>query len=368
LEKFSKTPSDISDKERRSLTLTGEGIDQVNVLMSAQNQLSIAEKRLSEEIERRKQIVDKEIQDNEVAIQIISDGLIILGREVESTKQLLDARKLLRQGVEQLNAAGNSTQARLIEAQTAAVASQKEYDELSRRMNDARLDLKNRELKILSLRSGLEDSRRQIDQEVQRSRLSVTQAFDSLESYRSKLVVRINDLNSDIFRQDDAIKFKQHSLDQLNILAPVDGVISELVYPSPGSRISAGTKVVTMLPSGTPSVIVATVASRDVGFVRVGTEGRLKLDAYPYQQYGTVTGEVLKIFPIPEKPEFQVRLALMRPFITINGDEKPIFPGLSGQVDLLTQRQPIYELFLRRVQMLIAPSADSLRKPSEPLH
>jgi len=235
-------------------------------------------------------------------------------------------------------------------------------------MNDARLDIKNRELKILSLKSGLEDSRRQIDQEVQRSRLSVMQAFNSLESYRSKLVIRINDLNSDIFRQDDAIKFKQHSLDQLNILAPVDGVISELVYSSPGSRISAGTKVVTMLPSGTPSVIVATVASRDVGFVRVGTEGRLKLDAYPYQQYGTVAGEVSKIFPIPEKPEFQVRLVLMRPFIIINGDEKPIFPGLSGQVDLLTHRQPIYELFLRRVQMLIAPSADGIRKPSEPLH
>ncbi|KQW33504.1 MULTISPECIES: HlyD family secretion protein [unclassified Ensifer] len=51
----------------------------------------------------------------------------------------------------------------------------------------------------------------------------------------------------------------------------------------------------TVVPDGMHYELDGTLLNKDKGFVREGQEVRIKLDAFPYTRYGTLSGKVVSI-------------------------------------------------------------------------
>ena len=148
------------------------------------------------------------------------------------------------------------------------------------------------------------------------------------------------------------------------IAAPVDGVVQDVGALSEGSFVRQGDPLMSVVPAGGGLEIRAYVRNRDVGFVEVGQEAIVKIDAFPFTRYGTAEGVVegvsLDSVGARESPSiaaanvgengagYLARIALTRPAIEIDGVVVPLRPGMEATVDIRTGRR-------RMLEYVIAP-------------
>lgn len=114
--------------------------------------------------------------------------------------------------------------------------------------------------------------------------------------------------------------------------------------------VSARGKIIPMLVSkkGTPLVVKANVPNKDMGFVKVGMSARIKVDAYPFQQFGIVPARVRYIVPNVGDEDFTMTLELLQNSIKANEHENQLFPGLTVQAEVQTRNQRLFELLFSK--------------------
>ncbi|WP_298352292.1 HlyD family type I secretion periplasmic adaptor subunit [Rhodoblastus sp.] len=80
--------------------------------------------------------------------------------------------------------------------------------------------------------------------------------------------------------------------DVVKLVAAEDSIILTVAKLSVGSVLQPGDKFITAMPVKMPIEADLDVASRDVGFIKVGDPVTLKIDAFDYAQHGTAEGKV----------------------------------------------------------------------------
>jgi HlyD family secretion protein len=81
----------------------------------------------------------------------------------------------------------------------------------------------------------------------------------------------------------------------VRIEAPEDGTVLDVASRSAGSVLREAEPLITILPAGASLVAQIDVGSIDVGHVRQGQAVVVKVDAFPYQQHGTLRGTVRSV-------------------------------------------------------------------------
>jgi len=84
-------------------------------------------------------------------------------------------------------------------------------------------------------------------------------------------------------------------LDHMTLRAPVDGFVQNLSITTAGQVVTAGQELLRVVPSGEQLEIQAYVSNEDIGFIRPGQEAIIKIDAFPFTRYGTLTGHVVRV-------------------------------------------------------------------------
>lgn len=87
----------------------------------------------------------------------------------------------------------------------------------------------------------------------------------------------------------------EHRQGLLELRAPQDGIVKDLATHTPGTVVSPGTVLMSLVPSDDVLVAEVWVRNDDIGFVRVGQQARLKLLAFPFQKYGMLDGTVATV-------------------------------------------------------------------------
>lgn len=81
----------------------------------------------------------------------------------------------------------------------------------------------------------------------------------------------------------------------IELTAPADGIVLEIPQRSLGSVVPAAEVMFTIVPLQSPLQAELKIAARDVGFVKAGDPVKIKLDAFPFQKWGTLHGEVATV-------------------------------------------------------------------------
>jgi membrane fusion protein (multidrug efflux system) len=158
----------------------------------------------------------------------------------------------------------------------------------------------------------------------------------------ARIADEIAELRSQI---DDAAS----ELDQLDLAvaervvrAPVAGRLGHVELLRPGSYVEEGDPIAALIPDGAQRV-VGRFPVHTLGRIRPGQQARLRLDAFPWLQYGELAAEVLAVGNEPANGTVQVVLDLKEP------GELPLQHGLTGSVAVLVERAAPIELLLRAV-------------------
>jgi HlyD family secretion protein len=81
----------------------------------------------------------------------------------------------------------------------------------------------------------------------------------------------------------------------MELKAPQDGTVKDVATTTVGAVVQPGTVVLTLVPTDEKLYADVSIKNEDIGFIQVGQKAQVKLAAFPFQKYGLLTGQVIRI-------------------------------------------------------------------------
>lgn len=120
--------------------------------------------------------------------------------------------------------------------------------------------------------------------------------------YTKELTLERNDALLKLEKARKELAKQDHRVTALELKAPVDGVIKDVLSHSAGTVMTPGTVLLTLVPAKEPLRAEVWVKNEDAGFVYPGQSVQLKVATYPFQKYGLLHGKVLVLSPDAAEP------------------------------------------------------------------
>lgn len=163
---------------------------------------------------------------------------------------------------------------------------------------------------------------------------------------RAKVLGDLAKATSDVtLRREELTKATSRSgLRQL--LSPVDGTVTGLTAHTIGGVVEPTKPVMVIVPTGSNLVIEARLSNRERGFVQIGQEVAVKLEAFPFTRFGTVPGTIMSIGSDAVEDEklglvYPVRVKLRQTTMPRGDTIVPLTPGMVATADIKTGRRSI---------------------------
>jgi membrane fusion protein (multidrug efflux system) len=146
-------------------------------------------------------------------------------------------------------------------------------------------------------------------------------------------------------------------IDVRRVRAPIDGKVGEMVALQEGGVLKEGDKIGVIVPTGALKVIAELAPASALGRVMPGQPARLRLDGFPWTQYGDVKAVVSSVASEARDGRARVELAIqVDPASPI-----PLQHGLPGVVEIEVDRAPPVMLVLRAAGLMLRSG-----RPPEP--
>jgi len=317
-------------------TVEGEDVKAGSPLFESQIDLETQDGFISE---RRLETTDlriQQLQDQKVRVRSryvneskkASSTIVNLEREIETLKE----RKFLESKSANIAKKKLDKFKRLFETDTVTPL---EYEQVEAQELQARIQLQAIEQQLIIAQSSLADARFDKENLPQ----DETQELSLLEQE----IASLTDIRTSIEAQSLYI-----------VRAPVDGKISNL-QARRGRRVDSSQHMATIIPFGSVLEARLLVPTQAVGFLELGQDVNILLDAFPYQKFGAQKGTITEISDTPFNPGeldspvifetsmYQVRIRLKKQSLTAYGDELDLKPGMTLQGDIITDRRSMLE-------------------------
>ena len=160
--------------------------------------------------------------------------------------------------------------------------------------------------------------------------------------------------NAEISKLNTELKKQSEYQTSNTLVSPVDGTVQTIAVKTVGGVVTSAQSVIAIVPDNTELIAEAEILNKDIGFIYVGQEVSLKIDAFSFQKYGTIKGEVIHISPNAVENEckglvYPVKIAISAESFTVNNKTVDIASGMSGTAEIKLDERPIIEFFFEPI-------------------
>ena len=186
-----------------------------------------------------------------------------------------------------------------------------------------------------------------------------------LADTRSTLLNRKVDAELQLEEYTQELTISKRRVEAARIRSPVDGMVTELKTFSVGSVVRTGEELMRIVPITQPVEVEAVYSNREMGFLRTGQHSRIKLDAYPFERFGTLDGTVTEISADSVGTStgalaYKVRVLPDARGIEVNGELLPLRPGMTVEVDVITNDRTLISYFFAPIVKAVTDSLGEL--------
>lgn len=181
-------------------------------------------------------------------------------------------------------------------------------------------------------------------------RLQISERESDRRSKLSDARVRIERLNRQItalqgqFTGDTAsVNRAGYEVERRRIRASVAGRLGEVAQLRQGAVVHVGDKLAVIIPQGELKAIAEFAPSDAIGRIREGQPAEMRLDGFPWAQYGSIRAVVTSISNEPRDGRIRVEFAVEQN----QPSPIPIQHGLPGTIEVEVERASPAKLLLR---------------------
>ncbi|HEY3593312.1 MAG TPA: HlyD family efflux transporter periplasmic adaptor subunit, partial [Polyangiaceae bacterium] len=188
--------------------------------------------------------------------------------------------------------------------------------------------------------------------------LAVRDTELSKRSHSSDRRARVESLGRELAMLDGEKLTSQALIDRLAdeierrvVRAPVTGVLAEVSQVTVGSIVSDGERLGAIVPPGSLKLVADYPPSAALGRIAAGQPARLRLEGFPWMQFGTVSATVTGVSREVRDGNVRVELSVQP-----SPDSRiPLQHGLPGSVEIEIERASPAVLVLRAAGKLLSP-------------
>lgn len=153
---------------------------------------------------------------------------------------------------------------------------------------------------------------------------------EAQESQRLSEAKQLNDYKN-------RLKKLERRIEQTNIYAPTDGIITE-IYAYPGELVNSGSPLATIFSEAI--VVEAKINEEDFAGIKPGLDATVRLLTYGNQLY---EANISRVLPTADKENQQYTA-----FLEVDIDRELLLPGLSGEASIIRKKIPNALIIPRR--------------------
>ncbi len=185
------------------------------------------------------------------------------------------------------------------------------------------------------------------------------QLNDAKAQYSAQINSRLSEIENQLEEINNSLEKYNLSKEYQTITAPVSGYVNSVGVNTLGETVSTTEQLITIVPDDEPVEMVCYVKNMDIADIEIGMEAEIKLEAYPYNRYGTVRGVVKYISPSSFTSEQLGSVYLVKLDIENSNEAINVFSGLSGTVEIKIGKRTIMDYFM---EPIIKGFGDSLKE------
>ncbi len=180
-----------------------------------------------------------------------------------------------------------------------------------------------------------------------------SQMTNKRNKYFQDAQAELNKAEEDLAAASQLMVQRKDQLDVTEMRSPMRGIVKNVRITTQGGVIRPGEEVMQIVPLEDDLVIEAKVSPADIGFLRLGMEANIKIDAYDYTIYGSLPGKLTFIgadtisenLRQNEQPYYRVHIrTTLKQFSNLPADAKlEIQPGMTSTIEVKTGRKSVLQ-------------------------
>ena len=191
--------------------------------------------------------------------------------------------------------------------------------------------------------------------QLERVKASIAEAQGKLRGVKLEFVNEAREQLADTVNRINALTEATQGLSdrvrQTNLTSPVNGTIKQLFYNTEGGVVLPGRDIIELVPADDTLLVEVRVRPQDIAFLAPGQVANVKVTAYDFVVYGGLKGKVEQIGADTVVDEegnafYEVRVRTENAEF---GVDKPIIPGMTVEVDILTGKRTILAYLMKPV-------------------
>jgi len=188
----------------------------------------------------------------------------------------------------------------------------------------------------------------EIDSQFERAKLDNDKQIAQIDVQHTQAMLenqkRIAEIDAQLVKTNQTLEYQE-------LRSPVDGVVFDMQAKAPGFVATASEPILSVVPD---QQLVATIyiPNRDIGFVRQGMTADVRIDAFPFSQFGDVKGKLIWIGsdalpPTEIRPfySFPAKVQLQTQSLVVKERKLSLQSGMSVSVNLKIRKRTIMSIF-----------------------
>lgn len=171
---------------------------------------------------------------------------------------------------------------------------------------------------------------------------------------QSEILSQLTRRREELSNVEGQLRQANRQEDQDVIRAPIDGTIYNLRTSLAEGTTQPGEELLSILPEGGDLMLDVKVLNRDIGFIEPGMRTKVKLATFPFQEFGTIEGEVVRVSPnatIDEKlgPVFSAQVRLSRNTVRVRDRNVELVPGMAATAEIVTRQRSVLTFLMEPI-------------------
>tara|TARA_B100000212_G_C27382321_1_gene537600 strand:+ start:4044 stop:5057 length:1014 start_codon:yes stop_codon:yes gene_type:complete len=193
------------------------------------------------------------------------------------------------------------------------------------------------------------------------SELAIEGAISSLDALRQEN--KLQEIETSISQVEARINELNIEISKIHLLAPLNGRVFNLIPASTGYAASIGETLLKIVPMGDLEAKVF-ISNSDIGFISPNMKAKVRVDAYPFTQFGSINGKIRSIgeevlqanstYPFSRFPTY---ITLDQQYLESKGIKHNVRSGQSVSVNIIVRDKPIISIVTNTIEQAF----DSLR-------
>ncbi len=187
------------------------------------------------------------------------------------------------------------------------------------------------------------------------------------EEYQLVTQLFKNEILDKIRQTTDSVKLlaleleKNEQRQQASVItAPVSGKVQQLKVHTEGGVVTTAETLMIIVPENDTLEVTALIQNKDIGFIDVGQDVIIKVEAFPYTRYGYLVGKVKNInLDAIENQQlglvFNVIISIEENNLSIGNKNIPLSSGMAVNAEIKTGMRSV-------ISYLLSPLEESVKE------